>query len=221
MSNGGVSVAAHLGIDLAEYDARIRTFIPDYEEMLAVAADLVRPGARTIVDLGTGTGALAARCLARAKRARIVCIDVDPAMGEVAAHRLGPQARLVTGNFARLPIPRCDTIVSSFALHHVRTRGAKARLYTRVRRALARGGQLIVVDCQPAADRLLASVQHSAWRSHLRRAYSPAKADGYLRAWSKEDVYLPLDAELDLMRRARLTPEVIWRKGAFAVIEAS
>ena len=33
-----MSVATHLGIDLGEYDARIRTFIPHYEEMLDVAA---------------------------------------------------------------------------------------------------------------------------------------------------------------------------------------
>ena len=53
-----MSVATHLGIDLAEYDARIRSFIPDYEEMLAVAAAAVPAQARTIVDLGIGTGAL-------------------------------------------------------------------------------------------------------------------------------------------------------------------
>ena len=31
MTNAGTSAAAHLGIDLAEYDTRIRTFIPDYD----------------------------------------------------------------------------------------------------------------------------------------------------------------------------------------------
>ena len=215
-----MGVASHLGIDLAEYDARIRTFIPDYDEMLAAAAGAIRPNTRRIVDLGTGTGALAARCLARAPRARLVGIDVDAGMARVAARRLGPRATLVTGDFVRAPIPRGDAIVSSFALHHVRTRAAKARLYGRVRRALARRGQLLVVDCQPASERGLASAQHDAWRVHLRRRYSPAKADGLLRAWSKEDVYVPLDAELALMRRAGLRPEVIWRKGAFAVVQA-
>jgi len=216
-----MSVAAHLGINLAEYDARIRTFIPDYEEMLDAAAALVRPGARRVVDLGTGTGALAARCLVRAPRARLVGIDVDPAMARVAARRLGTRASFVTGDFARVPVPRCDTLVSSFALHHVRTRAAKARVYARLRRALSRGGQLIVVDCQPASDPAIAAQQVDAWRRHLRRRYPRAKADGFLRAWSREDVYVPLEAELTLMRRARLKPEVVWRKGAFAVVRAT
>jgi hypothetical protein len=58
-------VAAHLGIRLREYDARIRTFIPRYEDMLDAAAAALRALRRTdplIVDLGTGSGALAARC---------------------------------------------------------------------------------------------------------------------------------------------------------------
>ena len=70
-----MSVASHLGIRLDEYDARIRTFIPDYETMLDAAAAVVPPDARTIVDLGIGTGAFAARCVRRATRARVVGID--------------------------------------------------------------------------------------------------------------------------------------------------
>ncbi len=215
-----MGVATHLGIDLAQYDARIRTFIPDYDEMLDVAATLVSPAARRIVDLGTGTGALAAKCLDRARRARLVGIDVDAEMAAVAAARLGARAAFMTGDFARVAVPPCDTIVSSFALHHVRTRPAKARVYRRLRRALRRGGQVIVVDCQPAANRRIAGDQRDAWRAHLRRSYSPAAADRFLRAWAKEDVYVPLDAELSLMRGAGFVPDVVWRKGAFAVVTA-
>ncbi len=215
-----MGVATHLGIDLAEYDARIRTFIPDYEEMLDVAASVVRRDARRIVDLGTGTGALAARCLARAVRAQVIGIDVDPAMASVAAHRLGARGAFVTGHFGRVQVPRCDTVVSSFALHHVRTRPAKARLYRRVRGAMTDRGQMIVVDCQPSADRRIAGDQLTAWRRHLEQSYTPAKAGAYLRAWSREDVYVSLPMELDLMRRAGLQPEVIWRRGAFAVVRA-
>ncbi len=123
-----MSVAAHLGVHLTEYDARIRTFIPDYAEMLDVASAAVPASARTIVDLGTGTGAPAARCLARRPRARIVGIDADPGIAALAAQRLGDRARVGIGSFLRVPIPRCDAIFASFALHHVRTRLAKKRL---------------------------------------------------------------------------------------------
>src|SRR4026208_979520 len=71
-----MSVASHLGIRLADYDARIRTFIPDYEEMLGVAAAAIPARTRTIVDLGIGTGALSARCLAPAPAARVTRTEV-------------------------------------------------------------------------------------------------------------------------------------------------
>jgi hypothetical protein len=49
-------------------------------------------------------------------------------------------------------------------------------------------------------------------------SYTPAEADKYLAAWSREDVYVPLDAEIALMRKAGFTVEVLWRKDAFAVL---
>src|SRR5215217_3110724 len=62
VTSGGTGAAAHLGIDLVEYDARIRTFIPDYETMIEIAASALHMAvtrkAPTVVDLGIGTGAL-------------------------------------------------------------------------------------------------------------------------------------------------------------------
>jgi ubiquinone/menaquinone biosynthesis C-methylase UbiE len=214
-------VAAHLGIELQEYDARIRTFIPDYEAMLDAAAASVPANARTIVDLGTGTGALAQQCLRQARRASIVGIDADAGILQMAAKRLGSRARLVCGSFLRTVLPAADAVVASYALHHVRTRTAKRTLYERVRAALGRGGVFITVDCHPASSRALARRQRDAWRAHLRRTYSRSEADALLAAWAREDVYVPLADEMDLLQRSGLSAEVIWRKGSFAVISAS
>lgn len=216
-----MSVASHLGIKLSEYDARIRTFIPHYEEMLDAAAAIVPVSAKVIVDLGTGTGALAARCVGRAPGARVVGIDADAQILQAAARRLGPRATFIAGSFLRAPIPRCDLVVASFALHHVRTRGAKEGLYRRIRAALNRRGHLVTVDCQPSADRDMARAQRLAWLAHLERFYSPRQSAGLLRAWSGEDVYVPLDAEVALLRKAGFGVDVIWRKGSFAVLRAS
>src|SRR5262249_17410029 len=117
-----MSVATHLGIQLSEYDARIRTFIPDYEEMIAVAGAAVPADTRTILDLGVGTGALAASCLAHARRAHAIGIDADAEVLTLAARRLGSRATLVAGSFTTRALPRCDVAVGSFSLHHIRTR---------------------------------------------------------------------------------------------------
>jgi SAM-dependent methyltransferase len=216
-----MSVASHLGIKISEYDARIRTFIPDYEEMLRVAASAVPPAARTILDLGVGTGALSAACLAVARRAQAIGIDADPEILRVAARRLGVRATLRAGSFTTTPLPASDVTVASFSLHHVRTRAAKRRLYRRTHGALRRGGTFLIVDCQPAVDRGVRRQQFDDWLAHLRRAYSPAAARGLLRAWSHEDVYVPLDVEVDSLRKAQYRVEVLWRRGAFAVLRAA
>jgi len=216
-----MSVASHLGIKISEYDARIRTFIPDYEEMLRVAAAAVPPAARTILDLGVGTGALSAACMTVARRAQTIGIDADPEILRVAARRLGTRATLRAGSFTTTPLPATDVTVASFSLHHVRTRPAKRSLYRRTHAALRRGGSFLIVDCQPAVDRCVRRQQFDDWLAHLRRAYSPAAARGLLRAWSHEDVYVPLDAEVDLLREARFRVEVLWRRGAFAVLRAA
>jgi trans-aconitate methyltransferase len=216
-----MSVASHLGIKLSEYDARIRTFIPDYEEMLEAAAAVVPPTAVTIVDLGTGTGALAARCLRRAPRAQVVGIDADADIVKLAARRLGRRGVFVADSFLRAAIPPCDLVVASFALHHVRTRAAKAKLYRRIASALRGRGRLIIVDCQPSGRPELDRLQHLAWTAHLERTYSRRNAAALLNAWSHEDVYVPLDAEMNLIREAGFQVDVIWRKGSFAVLFAA
>src|SRR5690349_17216997 len=154
-----MSVATHLGIDLAEYDARIRTFIPHYEEMLDVAAEALDPESKVIVDLGIGTGALSARCSRTAPRARIIGIDADAEILRAAAQRLPSNARFICSSFLRAEIPESDAVVASFALHHVRTRGSKAKLYSRIVKALRSGGRVVTVDCQPASNATVARRQ--------------------------------------------------------------
>ncbi|HLK34357.1 MAG TPA: class I SAM-dependent methyltransferase [Terriglobales bacterium] len=215
-----MGVASHLGIKLAEYDARIRTFIPDYEEMLQVAAAHVPAGARLIIDLGTGTGALAERCLHKARRARVVGIDADGEILRLAERRLRGRAQLMCGTFTRVPLPACDAVVASFSLHHIRSRRAKLHLYRRVRSAFRQQGAFIDVDCYPAANPRLAQEQREAWKAHLRTSYTPKQARSLLASWAREDTYVPLEAELDLLKQSGLRPEVLWRKGSFAVLLA-
>jgi ubiquinone/menaquinone biosynthesis C-methylase UbiE len=215
-----MSLAGHLRIDLAEYDDRIRTFIPDYDEMLQAGAAAVPRNARTIVDLGVGTGAFAARCLRRASRARVAGIDTDGDVLQVAARRLHNRGTFIRGSFVRAPLPHADAVIASFALHHVRTRSAKRRLYERIRAAMGPRGTFVTVDCQPSSDRGAARAEFDAWIAHLCRSYSRREAAAFLKSWSAEDVYVPLPAEVGLMERAGFDVDVVWRRGAFAVLRS-
>jgi ubiquinone/menaquinone biosynthesis C-methylase UbiE len=217
-----VSVASHLVIDLDEYDARIRTFIPDYEEMLDVVAHVAglrRP--RRVIDLGTGTGALAGRVVNAVRGASIVGIDADEGMLRMAARRLSRRrARFVCESFLTAPFPPCDAITASFALHHVARPRQKRELFARARRALTTGGVLISADCHPPANTWLADDGRRRWLDHLRASYGSKRAEGFLQAWSTEDFYTSLDVEERLLRAAGFTTSVVWRRNWFAVIVA-
>ncbi|HYN09892.1 MAG TPA: class I SAM-dependent methyltransferase [Vicinamibacterales bacterium] len=216
-----MGVAAHLGIRLDDYDARIRTFIPRYVTMLDVAADAVATVSRRapiVVDLGIGSGALAARCLSRRPSARVIGIDEDAGMLAMARQRLPPGLTTMTGSFLTTDLPHCDAIVASLALHHVATPALKAGLYRRCADALRPGGVIVSADCYLASNAPDRVRHREAWRRHLMRSYSRREASGFLRAWAKEDTYFELDREIELLHGAGFETNVPWRRDSFAVI---
>ena len=223
-----MGAASHLGINLREYDARIRTFIPRYETMLDEAAATIRLVGRSpvVADLGIGTGGLSARVLREAPRARIVGIDSDDAMLAIARRRLGGRlhdapwklrggAKATVRGVWRSPV---DATTASFALHHVRTRARKAALYRRVHARLRRGGVFVSADCYPASDLRFRENGREAWLAHLSKLYSRRQAKGYFRAWARDDVHFTLEEELAMLRAAGFRTDVPWRIESFAVV---
>jgi len=222
-----MSVTSHLNIGTGEYDRRIRTFIPRYREMLREASkplSLLPQRQLTILDLGIGTGALAACCIKIIPNAKIYGLDSDPAMLEVATRRLkasrAKSCTLITGNFLDLPLPSCNVVTAALALHHVKTRQKKQRLYDRCFSALRPKGLLINADCFPPSTPSLARQAKEDWILHMSKVYTPRRAHYYLSAWAREDTYFPLNTELEMINQAGFKADVIWRNGIFGVIVA-
>lgn len=220
-----VSVASHLAVSPAGYDRRIRQYLPHYEELIAESARALGYSLRRIrliVDLGAGTAALSQACLAEIPSARIWGIDEDPAMLAVAHARLGPRASratLVEGSFLAAPIPSCDAIVATYALHHIRSTSAKQAFYRRCHRALRPGGVLVSGDCAPASTARGSEQELDAWIAHMAPSCGGrSKARRVYRSWGDEDTYLPLAVEQRLLARAGFQVDVPWRRSPFAVI---
>jgi SAM-dependent methyltransferase len=223
-----VSVASHLAISPAQYDDRIRSLIPLYDELIAEVARALDHAARpvrTVVDLGVGTGALARACLERAPAARVLGIDADADMMAIARARLGRLSRRVTmttGSFLDEALPSCDAMVASYSLHHIRTRRAKQAFYRRCYRALRPGGVLINGDCAPASTPRGFARDLDVWFTHLAKTFgSRARGRRIYESWADEDVYVPLAEENRLLERAGFAVDVPWRRSPFAVIVAS
>ena len=221
-----MSVAQHLRIRLEEYDRRIRTFIPAYDEMISAAASALHalplPSPR-VIDLGTGTGALAAACARVAPGLSLTLLDADAdilAMANARLTALGATPLLIQGSFADLTLPNADAVVASLALHHLREPSAKQAFYARVRDSLVPNGLLITADCHPSREAAPAEREFAAWRAHLGQTYSETEVDAFFAAWAEEDTYMPLPTELELIRQSGFAPATVWRRGAFAVIAA-
>ena len=216
-----MGATAHLGIKFGEYDATIASLIPHYKSLITAAADAVDVVARTapaVVDLGTGSGALAAEILRVRPKARLIGIDADDAMLEAARRRLKGRIDTVHDNFELARIPRCDVVSASFALHHIDAGRKKGALYRRCFTALRDGGIFVSADCFLATDGKLRRHHRQAWLNHLQKKYTKKKAEHFLRTWAKEDVYFSLERELELLKEAGFSTEVSWRQDSFAVV---
>ena len=222
------SVAGHLHLDTADYDRRIRELVPAYAEMRAVHLDLlhallVRPAAH-VLDLGGGTGALAAAVAEKFPAATLEIWDTDPAMLEVARARcaaFGERVRYVARSFDN-ELPACDAVVACIALHHVKDLAVKARIYRHIFHALRPGGVFLNADTAVCATPALRAWTLGKWAESMGpHGIGAAEAHAYFSTWAHEDYYPPLATELRLLAEAGFTePECFWREAAAVVFGA-
>ena len=208
------SVKRHLKLEIDSYDQAIRTWIPGYEQALAQAArEVAGVNPHRVLDLGAGTGALSEAILERTGRAIVELLDVDAdmlAQARVRLERFGPRVRYSRRSFHD-PLPECDAVAASLALHHVPGVAEKAQLYERIHAALAPGGVLVNADVTMPAHEPRRSEQYAVWAAHLvacgieeNRAYE------HFGEWAGEDTYFPLETELEAMTRAGFEARCVW-----------
>jgi tRNA (cmo5U34)-methyltransferase len=123
---------SHLEWNPETYLAQMLNEVPGYEELqAALAAATVGLAARTVLELGTGTGETALRGLAQHPDARWTGIDASAAMLARASERL-PHADLRRARLEDpLPSGPFDLVISVLAVHHL-TGEAKRDLFTRI-----------------------------------------------------------------------------------------
>ncbi len=178
-----MGATAHLGIRFGEYDATIASLIPHYKDLIdsaAVTVGAVAPAAPAVVDLGTGSGALAAAILKVRPKARVIGIDADEAMLAAARRRLRGKIDTVRGDFEVARIPRCDVVSASFSLHHIDAGHKKAELYKRCFTSLRDGGMMVSADCFLASSAALQKHHRNAWLAHLQKKYTRKKSENFL-----------------------------------------
>jgi tRNA (cmo5U34)-methyltransferase len=224
------SVSSHLRLRVEEYDTLIRRLVPAYAAMRPVQLDLLglalpHGGAgRRVLDLGGGTGALAAAIAERYPDARVEIWDTDDAMLAVARERCGAFGERVSYRAQSFtdPLPACDAVAACIALHHVKDLRVKAALYRNIHAALRPGGLFVNADTAVCETPALRDHAFRLWADSMRvHGIGEAEARAHFASWAKDDYYPPLITELRLLAEAGFTePECFWREGAAVVFGA-
>ncbi|MEJ2539244.1 MAG: methyltransferase domain-containing protein [Gemmatimonadota bacterium] len=216
------SVRRHLHLDVREYDESIRRFIPGYEEMLSVAAREALSGSPArVLDLGSGTGALAEEILARSARTSVELLDADPEMLDRARERLAPhqgRAHFRSGSFTS-ELPPADVITASLALHHIPTLEEKGRVFRRIGAALPSGGIFVNADVTLPGGEADRAAAFRDWAAHMVDSGIPEdRAWQHFREWADEDTYFPVEDEMGLLEEAGLATEQVWGHRVVSVV---
>lgn len=129
------------------YLALMADEIPDYRRLQAAAVEASGEGARSILELGTGTGETARRLLERHPDAHLVGVDASAEMLAYARDRLPTERVELRDGRLEDPLPPgpFDLVVSALAVHHLDARG-KADLFRRIAEALVPGARAVIAD---------------------------------------------------------------------------
>ncbi len=216
------SVRTHLHLEIDAYDDAIRKFIPGYEAGLNRAADEIAGNCPIrVLDLGTGTGALAEAILEHESVGTVEAIDVDPEMlsrARLRLRRFGSRAQFSVRSFDA-KLPACDAVAASLALHHIPAMERKVSLYESIYRALNSGGIFVNADVTMSKDADVRQNTYRLWATHLISCgIDEGCAYEHFEEWSQEDTYFPLDEELAAMYRAKFHAECVWQDCPYSVV---
>ena len=219
------SVESHLKLHPAGYDQLILKLVPAYPKMRSVQLDLLALAIPAfgglVVDLGGGTGALAAAIAQRFPHATVQIWDVDPEMLRVARARcaeFGDRVQYVEHSFTG-PLPTCAAVTASLSLHHIKDPAVKGATYRNVFEALRPSGVFINADTSVPAPAVFRERAFRLWAESMRsHGVDEEEARAYFANWAAEDFYMPLAEEFSLLTGAGFTePDCFWREGAAAV----
>lgn len=218
------SVEQHLGMQATEYDRVIRTFIPNYDGMLQEILNWLRtvvPENGKVIDLGGGTGSLANAVAEKFPAIQIEIWDTDRAMLAVAEQRLkrfANRVRLVEKSFDQ-PLPECNAVMATLALHHVKELKKKTEIYRNVFKALRSPGIFLNGDCTMSQQHHIREAESRFWTEFMTgQGMTHDEVQRHFAEWAEEDRYFAIFEELGALREAGFSqPECFWKHGPMAV----
>jgi tRNA (cmo5U34)-methyltransferase len=219
------NVRRHFEDEAKEFDRVILTLIPHYTTIVRVLVEAIpfeRSAPLRVIDLGCGTGTVAAKVLEIFPNAHVTCLDLAENMIAIAKAKLAsyPQVQYIVTNFQEFDFGRkYDAVVSSLALHHLPTDADKQKLYRRIYENLNTGGVFYNADVILAPNAFLHEMYINAWLKFMERSISRKEIEGkWLPKHQQEDHPAKLLDQLSWLANIGFADvEVLWKYYDFAV----
>ncbi|MFW9989515.1 MAG: GNAT family N-acetyltransferase [Candidatus Odinarchaeota archaeon] len=206
------------------YDDFIPKVVPYYNEMLTALINSIPFETYQkikIVDLGSGTGNLSKLIKMYFPNSKLTMIDVSENMIELAKKKLSGfnNVEFFLDDFNTLSFTaQYDVIISSLALHHLRSDEDKVQFYTKIYDALNQGGVFYNLDNILGSSNYLQDMYIKQWTDFLRNNYSVDDIERILIDHRQEDCPAILFNQLKWLDNIGFKfIDVIWKCYYFAV----
>jgi len=196
--------------DLAaeDYDRTRRRLVPGFDDFYRAAIDLIqfpRESSLKVLDLGAGTGLMAAFIAYSFPNARITMVDISNEMLERARARFelaGPRFRFEVSDYGVDRIQeKYDAIVSALSIHHLSDE-QKRSLFRRIHGALNADGVFVNAEQFRCATPERHKFHHERWLTRVRELGVDDRDLAAALERMKFDRAATLEDQLEWMREA-------------------
>jgi tRNA (cmo5U34)-methyltransferase len=163
------NVKEHFEEEANEFDDTILKLIPRYDDMISCMVSVIpfdKFEEFKLLDLGSGTGNITKAVKERYPNSKISCIDIAENMIQMAKIKLQNYTDIeyYTGDFSEFDFEeKYDVIVSSLALHHIKTDKDKKKFYSKIFSALKGGGVFLNSDVVLGSNEKLSQIYREKW----------------------------------------------------------
>jgi tRNA (cmo5U34)-methyltransferase len=219
------NVKEHFEEEAKEFDKTILKLIPMYSEMINSMISAIPfeiSDKFKVLDLGCGTGNVTKAVKERFPMSKISCIDIAENMIQMAKIKLEGYSDIeyYTEDFSEFNFEGAyDVVVSSLALHHIRTDEDKKKFYSRIYDVLKPGGLFLNSDSVLGSNESLNMIYRKKWIDFmLQNVPEEEIKEKWLPTEMEEDFPAPLTNHLKWLGETRFESiDVVWKYYGYAV----